>query len=87
MPVSRVLIGVDLDKIAPIPGAITMEQDITTNECYTEINKHLSGSAVDVYEFPVLFVMKFRLIVVEFFMMEPQMSVVLGLRMLSLSLN
>jgi 23S rRNA U2552 (ribose-2'-O)-methylase RlmE/FtsJ len=50
MPASKVLIGVDLDRINPIAGAITLEQDITTNECYNEINKHLMGATVDVYD-------------------------------------
>lgn len=49
MPASKVLIGVDLDRINPIAGAITLEQDITTVECYNEINKHLMGATVDVY--------------------------------------
>lgn len=49
MPASKVLIGVDLDKIAPIPGAISLENDITTVSCYNEINNHLSGALVDVY--------------------------------------
>lgn len=48
MPASKVLIGVDLDKIQPIPNTITLEQDITTVQCFNEINKHLSGATVDV---------------------------------------
>lgn len=57
MPASKVLIGVDLDKIAAIPGAISLENDITTVSCYNEINNHLSGALVDVYaSLPCFFV-------------------------------
>jgi AdoMet-dependent rRNA methyltransferase SPB1 len=48
MPVSRLIIGVDLNPIKPIPNVITFVQDITTAKCKSELNLHLKGSQADV---------------------------------------
>eukprot|EP01127_Copromyxa_protea_P012981 TRINITY_DN3435_c0_g1_i1.p1 TRINITY_DN3435_c0_g1~~TRINITY_DN3435_c0_g1_i1.p1 ORF type:complete len:903 (-),score=340.01 TRINITY_DN3435_c0_g1_i1:84-2792(-) len=48
MPANKVLIGVDLDKIKPIPGVITFVGDITTVQCKNEIQKHTNGALADV---------------------------------------
>lgn len=48
MPANKVLIGVDLDKIKPIPGAITFTADITTVACRNELNKLTNGQLADV---------------------------------------
>jgi AdoMet-dependent rRNA methyltransferase SPB1 len=48
MPVSRLIIGVDLHPIKPIPNVITCVQDITTAKCKSELNLHLKGSRADV---------------------------------------
>eukprot|EP01126_Amoeba_proteus_P048581 TRINITY_DN5627_c0_g1_i10.p1 TRINITY_DN5627_c0_g1~~TRINITY_DN5627_c0_g1_i10.p1 ORF type:complete len:890 (-),score=254.32 TRINITY_DN5627_c0_g1_i10:305-2974(-) len=48
MPVSRLLIGVDLDKIKPIPNAVTFVADITTPQCRNELTKLTEGFPADV---------------------------------------
>jgi AdoMet-dependent rRNA methyltransferase SPB1 len=49
MPVSSVLIGVDLAAIKPVGNAVLLQQDITTSQCRSEIKKSLHGWKVDVY--------------------------------------
>jgi len=48
MPVSSVIIGVDLLPIRPIRNVVTLKEDITTQKCRHEIKKHLKGWKVDV---------------------------------------
>lgn len=48
MPVSSVIVGVDLAPIAPIRNVITFQSDITTQECSTTIEKTLAGWKADV---------------------------------------
>lgn len=48
MPVSSVIIGVDLVPITPIRNVITFQSDITTKECSQIIESNLSGWTADV---------------------------------------
>lgn len=48
MPVSSVIIGVDLYPIAPIRNVITFQSDITTKECSETIENNLANWKVDV---------------------------------------
>lgn len=48
MPVSSVIVGVDLVPIAPIRNVITFQSDITTKACYKELEGRLGGWAADV---------------------------------------
>lgn len=48
MPVSSVIIGVDLYPIAPIRNVITFQSDITTKECSDTIENNLANWKVDV---------------------------------------
>eukprot|EP00485_Elphidium_margaritaceum_P008525 CAMPEP_0202698920 /NCGR_PEP_ID=MMETSP1385-20130828/12155_1 /ASSEMBLY_ACC=CAM_ASM_000861 /TAXON_ID=933848 /ORGANISM="Elphidium margaritaceum" /LENGTH=967 /DNA_ID=CAMNT_0049355749 /DNA_START=9 /DNA_END=2912 /DNA_ORIENTATION=+ len=47
MPLSSHIIAVDLEKMKPIPGCVTIQGDITTQKCKFEIRKHLHGYDVD----------------------------------------
>ena len=47
MPVSSLLLGVDLLPIKPVRGVTTIQADITTPECKTLIKKELQGWDVD----------------------------------------
>jgi AdoMet-dependent rRNA methyltransferase SPB1 len=49
MPLSRVIIGIDLDSIKPIPGVKTFVCDITTEKCRSELKKELKTWKVDVF--------------------------------------
>lgn len=49
MPANRTLIGVDLAKIKPIPGATTFVSDITTAHCKNELTKLTNGQLADWY--------------------------------------
>lgn len=48
MPLSRVIIGVDLVPIRPIPGVKTFQCDITTEKCRSELRSELKTWKVDV---------------------------------------
>lgn len=49
MPVNKVIVGVDLDPIKPIPNTKSFVGDITTAKCRNEIKNLIKNSKADVY--------------------------------------
>lgn len=47
MPVSSLIVGVDLSPIKPIPKVITFQSDITTDKCRATIRQHLKTWKAD----------------------------------------
>lgn len=49
MPVQSIIVGVDLAPIRAIPNVITLQEDITSSKCRSELRKHFKTQETDVY--------------------------------------
>lgn len=49
MPKPSVIIGIDLDPIAPIPGVMTFVEDITTSKCRATLKRELKTWKADLF--------------------------------------
>ena len=52
MPVQSLIVGVDLAPIRPIQNVITLQEDITTSKCRSELRKHFKNLEADMYVAP-----------------------------------